>query len=310
MARTFASFDDLKTALTALESGENLPAVLLTPELATDILAHDPINRKLRGGNLTKLKREIEGGYWDPNKSTPLRFLPSSRLADGQHRCRAVAETNIPVVIAVCVVSDTVGVDEGAARTLVDHLYLSHGLDEEHAMLASVVTKSLCHVASAGNRDYLAFYKEHEGFIRECAAKPIAWLADQQPSVAAVFKPAILATLRARAVFDNQESAESVDQLLFDAINGGTTAPEGSPRRALAKQLFDAMQDAFTGKKGAKKRDMLKWLLAALKLQREGQIKNILTARLPSDKKPRAHTRKQSNQLLIKMVGSSDSATT
>ena len=151
--------------------------------------------------------------------------------------------------------------------------------------------------------------KSTKPFIRECAGKPIAWLADQQPSVSAVFKPPILATLRARAVFDNQESAESVDEFLFDAINGGTTAPEGSPRRALAKQFFDAMQDAFAGKKGAKRRDMLKWLLAALKLQREGQIKNILTARLPSDKKKTRHSRKQINSLLTAMVSTPDTAT-
>jgi hypothetical protein len=288
MTRIFASFDDLKTALTTLGPEEQLPAVQLSPELATEILAHDPVNRKVRPANLVKLKREIEGGYWDARKSTPLRFLPGFRLADGQHRCRAVIESNTAIAISVCIVPDTVGVDEGAARTLVDHLQLSHGLDEAQANLASVVTKSLCHVASAGNRDYLAFYKEHEGFIRECAEKPIVWLADQQPSVAAVFKPPILATLRARAISENHEPAESVDQLLLDAINGGTTAPEGTPRRALAKQLFDAMQEAFTRKKAIKRRDMLEWVLAALKFQREGVLKNILTARRPNDKKRRA----------------------
>ena len=279
---TFASFDELKAAL-GLE--EYLAAVHLSPELATDILAHDPVNRKVRNGNLAKIKREIEGGYWDPRKSTPLRFLPTLRLADGQHRCRAVLETGITIVIAVCIVPDTVGVDEGAARTLVDHLQLSHNLDEAHAQLASVVTKALCHVAAAGNRDYLAFYQQHEDFIRDCAEKPLAWLGDQQPSVAAVFKPAVLGSLRARAIFENSEPAESVDQLLLDAINGGATAPEGSPRRALAKQLFDAMQEAFTRKKAVKRKDMLEWVLAALRFEREGVLKNILTARRTSDKK-------------------------
>ena len=36
---------------------------------------------------------------------------------------------------------------------------------------------------------------------------------------------------------------------------------------------------------------MLKWLLAALKFEREGVLKNILTAKLPGDKKRR--TKKQ-----------------
>lgn len=299
MARTFNSFDELKTALTALGPEEQLSAVHLSPELAAEILAHDPVNRKVRSANLAKLKREIEGGYWDPRKSTPLRFLPGLRLADGQHRCRAVVETNIAVTITVCIVPDTVGVDEGAARTLVDHLQLSHALDEAHANLASVVTKALCHVKDASNRDYLTFYEEHKALIGECADRPLAWLSDQQPSVAVVFKPAILATLRGRAVFENHEPAESVDQLLLDAINGGTTAPEGSPRRALAKQLFDAMHEAFASrKKNVKRKDMLEWVLAALKFQREGVLKNILTARRPTnDKKRRAK-----NTLIVAMT--------
>jgi len=287
MARAFVSFDELKTALGALGAEDMLTAVLLTPELATEILSHDPVNRKVRGSNLAKLKREIEGGHWDPRKSTPLRFLPSLRLADGQHRCRAVIETNTAVVISVCIVPDTVGVDEGAGRTLVDHLQLSHGLDEAHAAIAAVVTKSLCHIAAAGNREYLAFYEAHKAFIRECAEKPIAWVADQLPAIAVIFKPQVLATIRARAIFEKHEPAESVDQLLTDAINNGMTAPEGSPRRALAKQLFDAMQLAFSSKKTTKRKDMLNWVLTALKLEREGVIRNILTAKVPKEKKSR-----------------------
>jgi hypothetical protein len=276
----------LKAALTALGPEENLAAVQLTPELAADILAHDPVNRKVRASNLTKLKREIEGGFWDPRKSTPLRFLPAVKLVDGQHRCRAVVETNIAIVVSVCIVPDTVGVDEGAGRTLVDHLQLSHGLDETRAPLVAAVTKALCHVPAAGNRDYLEFYEQDTAFIRECAEKPLAWVADQLHPVALIFKPPVVAVLRARAIRENKEPAESVDQLLVDAINGGTTAPDGTPRRAISKQLFDAMLAAFESKK-TKRQDMLKWLLAGLKFEREGVLKNILTAKLPGDKKRR-----------------------
>ena len=298
MARSFTSFDELKKALAALGSEENIAALHLTPELAADILAADPVNRKVRTSNLTKLKREIEGGYWDPRKSTPLRFLPAMKLVDGQHRCRAVVETNTAIVVSVCVVPDTVGVDEGAGRTLVDHLQLSHGLDEPRAALVSVVTKALCHVPSAGNRDYLEFYEQDKVFIRECAEKPLDWLKDQMHPVALIFKPAVVATLRARAIRENKEPADSVDQLLVDAINGGMTAPEGTPRRAVAKQLFDAMLAAFESKK-TKRQDMLKWVLAALKFEREGILKNILTAKLPGDKKRRPRPAKASPAALL-----------
>lgn len=284
MARQFSTFTDLQIALAALNSDEHLP-VLVTPELAAEILGHDPVNRKVRRAKLLQLIREITGGHWDPRKSTAMRFLPTQRLADGQHRCLAVIETKTAIIVPVCLVSDTVGVDEGAARTLADHLQLSYGFDEDQAALAAAVTKALEHVSGAGNRDYLDYFKAHEIFIRECVSKPLEWLADQQPSVSKVFKPVSMAVLRARAISENEQPAESVDQLLYDAINGGATAPDGSPRRALAKQFFDAMHDAFS--KRGKRPEMLKWLLAALKAERDGQIKNILTMRMPSKKKRR-----------------------
>jgi hypothetical protein len=185
------------------------------------------------------------------------------------------------------IVPDTVGVDEGAGRTLADHLQLSHGLDENHANLAATVTKSLCHITAAGNREYLAFFTEHQAFIVHSVDLTVAWLAEQAPSIALIFKPAVLATIRARAIYENNENEAAVDQLLLDAINGGQSAPEGTPRRALAKQLFEAMSDSFSSRKKMKRADMLKWVLTALKLERDGVIKNILSTRLPGEKKRR-----------------------
>jgi len=284
MARTFASFDELATALKALGPEDFLAAVSLTPDLAADIMRKDPVNRKVRTGNLIRLKRDITEGFWDARKSSPLRFLPSIRLADGQHRCRAVIDTGHTITVSICVVPDTIGVDEGAGRTLVDHLQLSRGLDEIRAPIAAAVTKALCHLSGAGNREYLDFYSEQQTFITECVSKSLDWLDGQAPSVSAVFKPVLLATLRARAIKEQDQPAESVDQLLYDAVNGGMTAPDGSPRRALAKQFFDAMQESFRRKK-AKQADILTWLIAALEFERKGVLKNIVTARLAGRKK-------------------------
>jgi hypothetical protein len=282
MAQEFGSFDDLQAALAALPPDEQL-SLRLTPELAQDILNHDPVNRKIRPANVQRLVREINGGHWDPRKSTAMRFLLSKRLGDGQHRCKAVIETGIPITVPCCLVSDTIGIDEGAGRTLVDHLQLSFGFDEHQATLASAVTKALNHVGGAGNREFLDFFKENELFIRECVNKPAEWLADQEPVIAKIFKPVAVAVMRARAIRENQEPAESVDQLLNDAINGGATAPEGSPRRALSKQYFDAMSDSF--QKRTKRPEAFRWLLNALKAARDGQIKNITTMRIAKKSK-------------------------
>jgi hypothetical protein len=287
MAQVFTNFAELKTALTALGAEDHLAAVSLTPELAADILSHDPVNRKIRTGNLAKLKREIEGGFWDARKCTAMRFLPSGRMADGQHRCRAVVETNLPITVSMTVIPDTVGVDEGAGRTLTDHLQLAYGLDEIQANLASGVTKVLCHVYAPGNREWLEFFKEHKDFILESVSKPLGWLNDQAAVVASIFKPSVITTMRARAIVESHEPAESVDELLYDAINAGKTAPEGSARQALAKQFYEAMESAFTNRK-AKRRDMMKWLLAALHGIRENKVRNILTVKLAGDKKKRS----------------------
>jgi hypothetical protein len=230
--------------------------------------------------------RELQGGHWDARKSTPMRFLPTHRLADGQHRCRAVVETGIAIVVTVCLIPDTLGVDEGAGRTLVDHLQLSYGLDEDRATLASVVTKTLCHVPNAANRDYLDHFALHRVFITDCVEKPLAWLADKKPNVARVFKPALLASLRAQVIAEKQEAAEAVDQLLCDAVNDGETAPQGSPRRDLAKQISNALYDAFSKKK-TKRSSIVDWVLAALMFERQQTVKNILTARVGSKKRSR-----------------------
>jgi hypothetical protein len=100
--------------------------------------------------------------------------------------------------------------------------------------------------------------------------------------------------MRARAIQEMNEPAESVDQLLNDAINGGATAPEGSARRALAKQFFDAMSDAF--QKRTRRPEVFKWFLNALKATRDGQVKNILT--MKSQKKKKAKKTNRSGGLI------------
>lgn len=287
MTRTFRSFDELKAALAALGPEDILPAVSLTPELAADILAHDPVNRKVRPGNLARIARDIQSGNWDIRKSPPLRFLTDSyRLGDGQHRCKAVVQTGMTITVTICLVPDTVGVDEGAARTLVDHLQLSKGLDTTIAPIAAAVTRALCHERGAGNRELLAFFDMNRPFILECATKPTQWLKDTV-AVSSYFKPQMVAVLRAKAIYEEQESADDVDQLFVDAINRGETAPENSPRRSNAKQVHDGMLNAFE-RKHVKTADMLTWILSAVRMTKAQVVKNIFTTRYAGKRKPKA----------------------
>jgi hypothetical protein len=280
--KTFASYLELKAALQALGSDEILAAVHLTPALAEDILAHDPVNRDLRKSNLAKIKREIEGNHWDPRKAPLMRFLTDSfRLADGQHRCRAVIETGKSIVQNMAVVPDTIGLDQGAVRSLADQLSIHEGLTDKHERdLAATVTKAICDIPGATDREQIAYYEEHKEFILECVRKPLQWLADKEVSVVAVMKPNLLAVTRAQEIVRYEQPAQEVDELLEDVVNGGDTAPEGSPRRAVARQIWDAMQQAHT-KRGARLKDVIKWVRTGLDYKRKGTVKSVMLARFP-----------------------------
>ena len=77
----------------------------------------------------------------------------------------------------------------------------------------------------------------------------------------------------------HQEPADLVDQMLEDAINAGVTAPEGSTRRAAARQIWDQLQ-ALHHKKGARIRDLMQWTRNGVYSVKEDKVRNIITSRL------------------------------
>lgn len=291
MTKQFTNYHDLVTALTALTADEILPSVELTPTLAEAILAHDPVNRDLRKANVEKLRREIVGGFWDHRKSALMRFTESDgRLSDGQHRCRAVIEAGMSIIVHMATAPDTIGMDQGATRTLADQLRIHANLtDKVQRDLASTVTKRICGITGANDRELITFFEANKGFILECVTKPLGWLADQEASVAAVIKPSLLAVTRAEEIHLNNQPASEVDELLEDLVNAGETAPEGSPRRSAAKQVWDAMQSAFQ-KRGPKLKDVLKWVHVAIDQKRAGHVRNIMHARFSGKSRRKAPT--------------------
>jgi hypothetical protein len=283
MSRSFASYQDL---ITALKAEHSIPEVHLTPALAADILAHDPVNRDLRKGHVEKLKREILSGNWDARKSPPLRFLPNDRLADGQHRCRAAIEADVAITVTIVTIADTLGLDQGAGRTLADQLAIhvpALFTSKQERDLAATVTKAICRTAGPTDRELIAFFDTHRDFILTCVRKPLEWLGDKEVSVVAVFKPALLAVARAQEIMLHEEPEAEVDELLLDAVNAGATAPDGSARQMYAKQIWDQMQTAHT-KRGAKIKDVVKWTRNALRYKRAGgSVKNAIIARFPGE---------------------------
>ena len=300
--QTFTSYLALKAALTALGPEETLPAVELTPALAEDILAHDPVNRDLRAGQVKKLAREIESGQWDPRKSPPLRFLPDGRLADGQHRCKAVIASGRAIMVTIAVVPDTLGLDQGVGRSLADQLKIHANLsDKTERELAAVVTKAICKIPLATDREQVAFFETHRDFILTCVRKPLAWLEDKELSVAAVVKPTLLAVTRAQEIMLHEAPETEVDELLEDIVNGGDTAPAGTPRQLVARQIWDALQSAHV-KKGAKLKDVVRWVSVALEQKRRGHVKSIIMARFPGKGRSKKRPAPKVTQAALELV--------
>lgn len=281
----FNNYDEFKAAIVALGE-DNVLMFKLTPMLASEILAHDPVNREIRPGNLAKLEREMREGAWQTMKAPPMRFFNDGRLADGQHRCRAAVNTDVTITALAGIIDNTIGLDEGASRSLVDYLILDHGLAKPKAAIVAAVVSALCESKAPNNRELLKTFNGDQAFILETATKAMDLVADKTATFTRIFKPVWLAVWRARSIKRKGEEQPFVDQFMEDVVNDGVTAPQGSPRRALAELIHKQMTDghresSLTNKKATE------WFYKALDSIHEGKVRNILTVR------PRRRPRQQ-----------------
>src|SRR5262245_12556932 len=287
MKKTYASYDKLVADLKALGPDDMLVAVELTPELASEILARDPINRTLDRPNVEKLKREIETGHWDWRKST-LGFY-EGRLADGQHRCVAVTECGRTILTNIAPITELLGLDEGKGRTLQTVLDLdAHMTDKTQRDMATVVTKRLYREKPNPNlRELYTFYKEHRTFILECVQKPAIWLEGKPVWVIQTVKPTLLATVRAEVLMADPSRQTEVDQFLEDICNAGSTAPAGSTRERNAQQIYNILTQARERNRGVRLKDFRHYLETGLTYNRKDVTKNITMARGSGRKRPK-----------------------
>src|SRR5262252_4679515 len=284
--KKYASFEKLQADLKALGPDEMLVAVELTPDLAEAMLAGDPINRPLDKPNVERLKREIENNHWDWRKST-LGFY-EGRLADGQHRCRAVIESGRTILTNIAPITELLGLDEGKGRTLQTVLVLEAHMDDKATRdMVTAVTKSL-HRGEQANpslRELYAFFKKHEAFIIECVQKPGIWLDGKPTWVMQTVKPTFLATLRGEILMAEPERQAEVDQFLEDICNDGSTAPAGSPRERNAQQVYRLLSQARERNKGVSLKDVRHFLKTGLENNSKGVTKNIQMTRRAASKK-------------------------
>lgn len=102
----------------------NTRLVLLTPELAAELMARNEMNRRIKAHHRARLKASLKNGEWKFNGDT-IRLTKSGRMCDGQHRCQVVIDTGIPIWVVLVEgleedVFDTI--DIGARRIAADVL--------------------------------------------------------------------------------------------------------------------------------------------------------------------------------------------
>lgn len=104
--------------------------ILVTPEMAKDILKTNAHNRAVREGHVSFLAREISAGRFDYKNGESLKVDTSGRLIDGQHRLLAVIRAGKQQVLPfVTVAEDAVKtIDMGLRRSSSDTFVMMNDL--------------------------------------------------------------------------------------------------------------------------------------------------------------------------------------
>lgn len=82
--------------VTKLPVKNSAQTIVLTPELATELLERNGLNRPLSDQHVSRIARQIKAGKWRFNGDT-IKIADSEDVLDGQHRLWAVIEAKQPV---------------------------------------------------------------------------------------------------------------------------------------------------------------------------------------------------------------------
>jgi hypothetical protein len=112
--------------------------VTLTPGLAEALMRRNEKNRAIRETNLERIKRDIETGNWQFNGAS-IVVSRNGLMNDGQHRCRAVIDTNISIKIVMVFGIDRdsrMTLDQGALRSVGNYLAMN-GMSNVNVLAAT-----------------------------------------------------------------------------------------------------------------------------------------------------------------------------
>lgn len=225
-------------------NGLEFEKILVTPELAKEILEANVNNRPLSKFTVDALAKRMTIGQWSYN-GAPIKFSTEGKLLDGQHRLKAICKSRkIIEMLVVRRLKQNVfsTIDDGKKRSPADTLFI---LGEKNcAALATclrliheyTLNKDIKRKLRFTNTDFLNLLELYPD-AREAAnhARKISYnFSPMRTSVASLCV----------YLFSSLSSKDS--KLFFESLITGENLPSGSPIRLLRDKLLSEYGNKFS----------------------------------------------------------------
>lgn len=213
--------------------------VTVTPQLAQMLLEQNADNRKIRPNKLNQLKADMNANRFKLNGEAII-VAKTGELNDGQHRLRAIVETNKPqdMLLTFGVERESrLTVDTGAARSAGDHLAVAGW--PYASTISTVARTAIGYEKSKGERvGRLSDISTAEVFdkangdklLQECAS----YVACNNTKFRSIAKPGFLGFCFYE--FAKRRPAEA--KTFMEKLRTGTDLSETSPIRILREYLI------------------------------------------------------------------------
>ena len=122
----------------AINGETGFKQMLITPEIANEMLAYNDRNRPLAQQHVNDIARMMTDGKWHETPN-PIVFSREGRLTDGQHRLAAIAQSGISQTMWVFFgdADDNFYVFDTGARRTAGHIFAINGVGDYNVLAAA-----------------------------------------------------------------------------------------------------------------------------------------------------------------------------
>lgn len=215
----------------------------ITPEIARQMLATMPKNRKVNLGKVHKYKNQILRGQWKLNGES-IKFDTNNQLRDGQHRLIAVIQTNTPIEIFVTYNLDPSSVgtlDTGNMRSNSDFLYMDGNINTHlGAAVAGVISRYRSNTLRLQSSESPSYSEVQEIYAEFPNIN--SFISDLRPL--SIMVPMSIAC--GLGLLFNKVNQEKCKEFFAGLISGANMEPD-DPRFVLRERFF-ALKNQHKGK--------------------------------------------------------------